>query len=108
MGQEGRRDRGDVQPRHCAAKQSYSLLLLHIKPKHFCKRDWWLLVSVHLAPRLGLGDRVEDVALLSVAILSRIDSSFLDIIQHIEGISWCFCFCQHRVVDKVDTTYLES
>lgn len=70
----------DVQPTHGCAEEADGLLLLRVEAEDF--EDGWTGCSVlcHVAASLGLGDWVDDVALLAVSVLSRVDGGFFDII----------------------------
>lgn len=63
------------------------MLLLGVEAEDLHQRRPRSLVLCHVASCLGLRDWVDDVALLSVSVLSCVYGRFLDIVQHIEGVA---------------------
>ena len=84
----------NIQPGHGCAEQPNSLLLLRVEAQHFHQCRSWRLVFGHLTARLRLRDRIDHISLLSVAVFSRIDRGLLDIVQHVERVSWRFRYCE--------------
>jgi hypothetical protein len=77
----------NLQPRHGRSKQPDGLLLLCVESEHFKQRQSRSSVFVHLATRLSLGNGVDVVSLLSVAVLVTVDSCLLDVVKHVESVS---------------------
>lgn len=87
----------NLQPGHRCAEQANSLLLLRVEAQHFHQCRSRRLVFGHLTARLRLRDRIDHISLLSVAVFSRIDRGLLDIVQHVERVSWRFRYCESVV-----------
>lgn len=63
----------DVQPAHGCAEQADRLLALEVEAQNFRDGGTRCPVLCHVATSLGLGHWIDDVALLSVTVLSCID-----------------------------------
>jgi hypothetical protein len=79
-----------LQPAHGCPEQADCLLLLRIEAQDFHYRRTRRPVLCHLAAPLGLSDGINDVALLAVLVLSRVDGSFFDIVEDVKCVARSF------------------